>query len=381
MMNVFSKTRAKIARRTEQIKSFYSRYEKHAPVTAFAIGFLYDSLTLTRIDQWLDNAILLLYTLLAGALITIMGMVERGRIRHPFILKHLDFIANAIHFFLGGLLSSYVVFYFKSASVGKSFIFVCILTVLLLANEFFAHRLRNLKFLCAIYFFCCYAFLTFFLPVATHIMSQAMFLSSGLLSLIITGAIVTVVYNGGFKKFRREYIDIGWPQAVIYIAIVIFYFQNWIPPVPLALKDGGIYRSVKRVAENYELRYTSGSWWQFWKKDESNFAYAAGDTAYCFASVFAPTQLRERVYHHWQMKNAKGDWQTTDRLSYKIVGGRDGGYRGYSYKKNFSLNADQDKPQDWRIEVKTGHGLLLGRINFEVRPRDKDLPQLAITVR
>jgi hypothetical protein len=253
--------------------------------------------------------------------------------------------------------------------------------VLLLANEFFAHRLRNLKFLCAIYFFCCYAFLTFFLPVATHIMSQAMFLSSGLLSLIITGAIVTVVYNGGFKKFRREYIDIGWPQAVIYIAIVIFYFQNWIPPVPLALKDGGIYRSVKRVAENYELRYTSGSWWQFWKKDESNFAYAAGDTAYCFASVFAPTQLRERVYHHWQMKNAKGDWQTTDRLSYKIVGGRDGGYRGYSYKKNFSLNADQDKPQDWRIEVKTGHGLLLGRINFEVRPRDKDLPQLAITVR
>jgi hypothetical protein len=273
------------------------------------------------------------------------------------------------------------VFYFKSASVGKSFLFVCLLAALLLVNEFFAHRLRNLKFLCAIYFFCCYAFLTFFLPVATHVMSQAMFLSSGLLSLIVTSAIVTVVYNGGFKKFRREYIDIGWPQAVIFIALVIFYFQNWIPPVPLALKDGGIYRSVRRVAENYELRYTPGSWWQFWKKDETNFAYAAGDTVYCFASVFAPTQLRERVMHHWQCKSASGKWQTTDKLSYRIVGGRDGGYRGYTYKKNFELRPGEDEPQEWRIEVKTGHGLLLGRINFEVRQRDKDLPHLAITVR
>lgn len=380
-MKAVTEVRAKFAQRTEQVKTFYSRYEKFAPVTAFAVGFIYDSLTLTRIDQWLDNAILLFYTVLAGVLIAVIGMVERGRIRHPFILNHLDFIANAIHFFLGGLLSSYVVFYFKSASVGKSFIFVCILTALLLVNEFFAHRLRNLKFLCAIYFFCCYAFLTFFLPVATHIMSQAMFLSSGLLSLIITSTIVTVVYNGSFKKFRREYIDIGWPQVVIYIAILIFYFQNWIPPVPLALKDGGIYRSVKRVGENYEMRYSPGVWWQFWNKDEKNFAYATGDTVYCFASVFAPTQLRERVFHHWQMKNADGDWQTTDKLSYKIVGGRDGGYRGYSYKKNFSLSADQDKPQDWRIEVKTAQGLLLGRINFEMRPRTKELTHLQTAVR
>jgi len=380
-VKTLTEARAKPAQIIGQIKAFYARNEKYAPVTAFAVGFIYDSLTLTRIDQWLDNAILLAYTLIAGALITILGMAERGRIRRPFILRHLDLIAYAVHFFLGGLLSSYVVFYFKSASVGKSFIFVCLLVALLFINEFFAHRLRNLKFLCAIYFFCCYAFLTFFLPVATHTMSQAIFLSSGMLSLLITSVIVTVVYRGGFREFRRELIDIGWPPAVIFLALIFFYFMNWIPPVPLALQDDGIYRSVRRIDDRYEVRYAPGAWWQCWKNDERNFAYSLGDTVYCFASVFAPTKLRERILHHWQCKSASGKWQTTDRLSYPIVGGRDGGYRGYTYKKNFSPGSVPGEQEEWRVEVKTAQGLLLGRINFQVRPRESDLPELATAFR
>lgn len=68
---------AKFAVLLQPLKTFYERYKKYAPVTAFAIGFIYDSLTLTRIDRWLDNAILLLYTLIAGALSTIL-MQNRG---------------------------------------------------------------------------------------------------------------------------------------------------------------------------------------------------------------------------------------------------------------------------------------------------------------
>jgi hypothetical protein len=360
---MFEKTitqvRAYTSRQWNKIRQFYQRYEKYAPLAAFIVGFTYDSLTLTRIDLLLDNFILLGYTIGAGALIAVIGMVDRGRLRQPWIVTHLDLITNVTHFLLGGLLSSYVVFYFKSAAVGKSFIFVGLLVVLMLANEFFAHRLRNLKLLCAIYFFCCYAFLTFFLPVMTRVMNEAMFISSGLLSFLITSTIVAVIYHGGIRQARRELVDMAWPPVVIFVALVIFYRANWMPPVPLALKEGGIYRSVKRLGERYEVRYRKPRWWQYWKSDERTFAYSPGDTVYCFAAVFAPTALKEKIVHHWQWQNTDGKWITTDKNGYPIVGGRDGGYRGYTLKKNVTAG-------NWRIEVKTAKGRLLGRIPLEV---------------
>jgi hypothetical protein len=353
------KARSFYHQKKQRVEQFYRRYEKYAPLAAFVVGFVYDSLTLTRIDAWLDNFILLGYTLGAGVLIAVLGKVERGRLRNAWVLAHLGLITGVTHFFLGGLLSSYVVFYFKSAAVGKSFIFVGLLVALMLANEFFSDRLRNLKLLCAIYFFCCFAFLTFFLPVVTRVMSAAIFISSGLLSFFITSVIVAVIYHGSMRAARRELAGMAWPPAAIFLALLFFYFQNWMPPVPLALKEGGIYRSVKRVDEHYAVRYRQPAWWQFWKTDERNFAYVAGDTVHCFAAVFAPTDLRERIVHHWQLRTESG-WKTTDRHGYAIYGGRDGGWRGYTYKRNLTEG-------EWRIEVKTEKGRLLGRIPLEVR--------------
>ncbi len=353
------KGRALYQQKRQSAEQLYRRYEKYVPLAAFIVGFIYDSLTLTRIDAWLDNLILLGYTLGAGVLIAVLGMVERGRMRNAWVLDHLGLLTGVTHFFLGGLLSSYVVFYFKSAAVGKSFIFVGLLVALMLANEFFSDRLRNLKLLCATYFFCCFAFLTFFLPVVTRVMSAAIFISSGLLSFLVTSVIVAVIYHGGVRAARRELIGMAWPPAAIFAALLFFYFQNWMPPVPLALKEGGIYRSVKRVGENYVVRYSQPAWWQFWKSDERDFAYASGDTVHCFAAVFAPTDLRERIVHHWQLRTANG-WKTTDRHGYAIYGGRDGGWRGYTYKRNLTEG-------EWRIEVKTEEGRLLGRIPLEVR--------------
>jgi hypothetical protein len=352
------KSRSFYQQKKQDAEQLYRRYEKYVPLAAFIVGFAWDSLTLTRIDSWLDNLILLAYTIASGILIAVLGMVERGRIRHTWIINHLDLITGVTHFLLGGLLSSYVVFYFKSAGVGKSFIFVGLLGALMLANEFFSERLRNLKLLCAIYFFCCFAFLTFFLPVMTRVMSAAIFISSGLLSFFVTSVIVAVIYHGGIRAARRELMDMAWPPVAIFAALVFFYFQNWMPPVPLALKEGGIYRSVKRVGENYVVRYRQPAWWQFWRSDERNFSYVTGDTVYCFAAVFAPTDLRERIIHHWQLRTANG-WKTTDKHGYAIYGGRDGGWRGYTYKRNLTEG-------EWRIEVKTAKGRLLGRIPLEV---------------
>lgn len=126
-------------------RTWLERSRPYGPLLAFVLGFAYDTVTLTRIDRWSDNVILLGYLVASGALIAAIGRAERGRLRSPRLLRRLDVMTWGVHFFLGGLLSSYVVFYFKSAAIGRSFIFVGLLVGLLLANEFFAHRLRDLR--------------------------------------------------------------------------------------------------------------------------------------------------------------------------------------------------------------------------------------------
>jgi len=317
---------------------------------------VYDSVTLTRIDRWVDNLILLGYLLASGILIALIGRAERGRLRSPRLLRRLDLMTWGVHFFLGGLLSSYVVFYFKSAAVGRSLIFVGLLVGLLLANEFFAHRLRDLKLLLPLYYFCGSAFLTFFLPIVVRRMSAALFVASGMLSLILTGILGLAIFG-----CRREAVRVFLVPMAVFGGLLLGYFGDVIPPVPLALKDGGIYRNVRRVGARYEVVYREPPRWFFWRRDEREFAYTSGDAVYCFAAIFAPTAFTEQVWHYWQRRDENGRWITTDRLAYTVIGGREGGYRGYTVKRKIA-------PGRWRVEVRTAEGRLLGRIPFVVVP-------------
>ncbi|NIT57769.1 MAG: DUF2914 domain-containing protein, partial [Aliifodinibius sp.] len=134
------------------VKKFYSRFQKYNPVAFFFGGFTWDSLTLKRVDQLLDNIILLFYLILLGILIIIVSLVQNDRLQKPLILKYRDWFPLALQFFLGGLFSAYVVFYFKSASFTKTAIFLGILVLLLIANEFLEKRLTNIFLLISLYF-------------------------------------------------------------------------------------------------------------------------------------------------------------------------------------------------------------------------------------
>jgi hypothetical protein len=74
------------------------------------------------------------------------------------------------------------------------------------------------------------------------------------------------------------------------------------------------------------------------------------------------------------MKNAAGDWITTDRIGYAIRGGRDGGWRGFTRKLNAA-------PGEWRVEVKTERGRLLGRIPIEIRATEEPPQEFRVEYR
>jgi hypothetical protein len=69
----------------------------------------------------------------------------------------------------------------------------------------------------------------------------------------------------------------------------------------------------------------------------------------------------------------KRRWVSVSVVSYPINGGRDGGYRGYTVKRH---------PQDgdWRVDISTGDGRLLGRVRFKVDPNTAPVNPVSTTL-
>lgn len=355
------KTKAKIA-------ELYEKHEKYVAIAIFVIGFLWDSLTMTRVDNPIDNIILLLYLILIGTLIVFTLRRQCGIAPPVWLLKMEPYFPWAMQFCFGGLFSSYVVFYFKSASFTRTQFFFLILVFLLFANEFLQRRLQNHVLLAILYSFCFLSFLAFFLPVLLADVNEKIFLLAGLTSLL---ASLFVFFLGflfhpdGWK--RRMKPIAAWMLSVVLIVNVL-YFANLIPPVPLALKDVGIFHKVKITPAGYEVKYVAPSAWRFWIDWESPFYLSPGDRAFCYTSIFAPGKLRVRVRHVWSHKTP-GGWVQTDQLPFEILAGRENGYRGYTFKRGIT-------PGTWRVAVETMRGQTLGEITFDVVPSPVPPPPL-----
>ncbi|MDZ7694158.1 MAG: DUF2914 domain-containing protein [Balneolaceae bacterium] len=97
-----------------------------------------------------------------------------------------------------------------------------------------------------------------------------------------------------------------------------------------------------------------------WRDYSPTFYWQEGDSVFVYTSIFAPADLKKSVYHRWRWFSPHTrDWEVTDEISYEIIGGREGGYRGYTFKKQMMAG-------DWNVEVVTEEGLVLGSINFVV---------------
>ena len=348
------------------------------PPVFFFSGVAYDTLTLTRIDRLQDNLLLLIYLLLLGVLIVLTGRLgiepapdrEQVAARSLFarwVLRVRPYYPMAVQFLLGGLFSAYAIFYSRSATLTSTAIFFALLVVLLVGNEFLHDRLSSLRLLVGLYALVCFAFFTFFLPVMTGYMNSAVFLVGAGLSAAVTFRVVHLIYRNNPDRSKREAIGVTVPAFGLIGLLVGFYFLNWIPPVPLSLKFGGVYHEVKKTGDRFELSFEK-KWYQVWKRSDTTFP--ADEPIYCFTAVFAPVDLNTTVYHHWFFRmNGSKPFTHADKIPIKISGGREGGYRAYTFKQRLN-------PGDWRVDVETEDGRIVGRVSVRVEEQGDTRPAL-----
>jgi hypothetical protein len=188
-------------------------------------------------------------------------------------------------------------------------------------------------------------------------MNATVFLVGAAMSAVVTFRVVQLVYRNNPDRSKREAIGVTAPAFTLIGLLVGFYFLNWIPPVPLALKFGGVYHEVKKTGDRFELSFER-QWYQIWKRSDDIFP--ANEPIYCFTAVFAPVDLNTTIYHHWCFRPNDGKPFThADKIPIKIAGGREGGYRAYTFKQRLD-------PGDWRVDVETEDGRIIGRVSVRV---------------
>jgi len=344
----------------QRLEDFYNKYEKYSDMAIFGVGFIWDSLTMTRVDSLIDNVILLFYQILIGTIIILALRRQKGAVFPKWLEKIEPRFHWIMQFCFGGLFSSYVIFYFKSSSFTRTQFFFLILVCLWIGNEFLRERLNNRILLSILYSFCLFSFFAFFLPVVLARVNAWIFVLAGLLSILISLLVFSIGLKTAAVTWRQSVLPVVPWIIGVFLLVNSLYFANMIPPVPLALKKNArIYHNVTKTSEGYEVQYVPSSWLQFWKKGHDPFYLSPGESVYCFTSVFAPRKVHVPIYHVWSKKTANG-WTQTDRIRYEdLTGGREGGFRIFTRKREIT-------PGKWRVEVQTESEQILGRKDFTV---------------
>lgn len=344
----------------EKVKKLMAWYERRLAPVAFLAGFAFDALTLTRVDLLRDNLILIAHLTVAAAGIALVNAVEASRLKGAFTETIAWLFPLMIQFSFGALFSGFVVLYFRSGSLAGSWLFLLLLTLLLIGNEFFRRHYRRLTFHLNVYFIALFAYLILAIPMLVNRMGAAMFLASGLASLALIALFIGLMGRMAphVSQYRRE---LAASIGGIYLTFNLLYFLNVIPPIPLALKEIGIYHAaVPAPGGGYRVSFEKPQWYEFFRDTSKTFQWVPGTPVFAYSAIFAPANINTAIFHHWEYFDTEaGEWIEKSRISYPIAGGRDGGYRGYSMKQIIT-------PGKWRVAVKTGRGQLLGRTAFEI---------------
>ncbi|MBU0482744.1 MAG: DUF2914 domain-containing protein [Proteobacteria bacterium] len=339
----------------------------YLPALFFAGGFVFDLMTLGRIDNImniLSHGLFLLLTM--GALIAQILEVKAGENAKRFVVLIFTYQHDIIHFMLGALLNAFVIFYFKSGSLINTFLLVAVLSILLIVNEIEFFKQRGVTLKVVLFTISLSSFFIYLLPVLIGKTNSGIFMASQVCTLLVILVLwqLLLKFEVDFSRIKNNLLV---PATSVILIFTLLYGARIIPPVPLSLKQIGIYHNIEKNPTGFVLSRQTPSW-KIWARGDQDFEARAGDKIYLFSRIFAPGGFKDKLYFHFQLKDRQGKWRTTDKIPLTIVGGREEGFRGYAYKQNYQDGI-------WRALVETAEGLEIGRIGFTVTSSADDSPR------
>ena len=328
-------------------------------------GFTFDNYYLDRVDHPIAQAALAGYLIAAIASVILAHFIDSHE-TEGFLKKIHPLLIAGAQFALGGMWSAFLIFYGRSSVVAASWPFLVILAAMLVGNETFHKYQSRLAFTCTLLFFALFSYAIFAVPVVMRQMGPRTFLFSGVVAVAGFFLFLLVLSAIGPARVRAAWRGIALGAFGVLASINLFYYANILPPLPLTLTKAGVFHSVTKADNTYQVVTERNGWLSAAAGVTSVFASSptmhvkSGESLSVYSAVFAPIQLRTNIVHIWQYyDDATGRWQTEASVSFPITGGRDGGYRGYSTK---SL----PRAGRWRVEIATLDGRLVGRVPFSV---------------
>lgn len=344
----------------KNILAWAKRYERHLSTVFFIGGFVGDVITYLLVPVTWANYIFLGNLILAAICTVGSHTLEShfpDKTRRLARFAHFIFPLGA-QFFIGGLLSGFLIFYTKSAVLFVSWPFLLLLLVIFLGNEVFRDYRAHLAFQTVLFFFSIYAYLIFAVPLYAHALTAHEFLESTALSVAAFAAFLGLLAALGWRRLMRTLWMIVSGSLLLVALVVGSYYSGIVPPIPLTLQQGGVYHGLTlNPSGTYAVLAEGRRWFQ---PGGQIVHHVPGTPLYVFSSVFAPRDFSLQVTHVWEWYDPQAkQWVTEARITFPVKGGRGSGYRGYSEK-------DFIAPGRWVVSVETQSGQVIGRIRFTV---------------
>ena len=334
-------TRAKMPVR-ERVRASYQKVRPWVPAAFFIAGFLWDAFTLGRKIKSVDLWILLGYLAGAAAILVAIG--------REVTFRGSQYLNAVLQFFFGGMFSALFIFYFLSSSNLSGYLVVVGLAAALIGNEFLESRYSELTLSWALFALCAVMFFNFALAHLFRSISTFWFYLGTLIALLL----VIVLW----RTSKRGSASILPAVGVAGVMLLLHAF-NVIPPVPLVKKQMLVAHDMRRTGNAYVATVESAGA-RFWRSSAPTFHRRGRERVFCFTSVFVPTGIETTIRHRWEYLDPRSDeWRGAGVVPIRIRGGREGGYRGYSFKQNLA-------PGRWRVTAEAESGAAFGVIEFDV---------------
>ena len=339
------------------------------PPAAFLGGFVWDALTIGQrirvIDFWRLGAFLV------GAALLTLWLARRAAREVPApadgrsLRERLAALAwqapyLLLQFFFGGIFSALFILYLKSSGHLGTWLMAAFLAALLVGNEFVGDRYgRRFTLTWALFALNAILLLNFALPHALGSLDPLWFYASTAAGVVLTQ---------GLRWLAPGRPGRSGPAWGLAAALMLAFHFDMIAPVPLVKRQLAVGLEFTQEVGRYTLQVEPAAWWQWWRGQAASVRVPEGGRLYGVSAVFAPLGVTAGLEHRWEIRQEEG-WRLVSRRPFQTTGGRDRGFRGYSWVLN-------PLPGDWRFTVATQDGRTINVLRLRVErgtPAREDL--------